>query len=712
MMGTRDLAPMSERDRHHRRQLGFAHLLLVFAVGLGGCRCGLRPVEECRPPACPSDGGTDVDGGKPGVAIAPTFIALVAGSQTSFAGIGGVPPYAFSVVSGGGAIEGTSGLYTAPGSFGTAVVRVTDAIGSHSDADVTVKAALAIVPMTKRLRVGTQFAFSATGGGSPYAFSLVSGAGTLDATTGLYTAPGTAGAAVVRVTDVFGNTAEAGVAVFAALSIAPSSKTLAVGTPFTFTAAGGVAPYAFSVSSGAGTIGATSGVFAAPITGASTVRVTDLEGTTADATVTVNEALTISPATRALNIGDTASFTATGGVGPYAYSLLSGVGSMDAATGLYVAPTSAGSAVVRVTDRDGTTADASITVVGLFAAAVNYSVGSGPLSVTKGHWNADAHEDLAVANRSSSEVSILLGTGIGTFLPATSFSWGSQPTSVTGGDWNADGKTDLAVTLLGSGEVAILLGLGTGAFQPPVTYPVGMHPFSVITGDWNNDGKADLAVANSLSATLSILLGVGDGTFQAASVVPAPGTSPHCVTGGDWNGDGKADLALTGWPNGNDDLSIYLGVGDGTFLPPAHHSVGAQAYAVASGDWNGDGKPDLAVTDASGIFTDTVNIFIGNGDGTFQPPTKLGTGGAPTAVVTSDWNGDGKADLAIANYNSGSVSILIGVGNGTFTSRVNYPSGAGSESIAHGDWNGDGKPDLAIANNGANNISILLNTSL
>ncbi|MGH9316094.1 MAG: FG-GAP repeat domain-containing protein, partial [Thermoanaerobaculia bacterium] len=130
-------------------------------------------------------------------------------------------------------------------------------------------------------------------------------------------------------------------------------------------------------------------------------------------------------------------------------------------------------------------------------------------------------------------------------------------------------------------------------------------------------------------------------------------------------------------------------------------------YSIAVGDFNGDGKPDLATANTG----DGVSILLGNGDGTVQAAVNYGVGTAPLSVAVADFNGDGKADLGIANFSSGNVSILLGNGNGTFQPVVNYGAGSGPRFLAAGDFNGDGKPDLAVANQNSNDLSVLLATS-
>src|SRR5215467_14580046 len=246
------------------------------------------------------------------------------------------------------------------------------------------------------------------------------------------------------------------------------------------------------------------------------------------------------------------------------------------------------------------------------------------------------------------------------FSPQTEYVAASKngPSSIAVGDFNGDGKLDLAVCNFGDWNIYVLLGNGDGTFQAARSVYFasgGGFPWYVVTADFNGDGRLDLAVSNYGDNSLSVLLGNGDGTFQAPQTTPV-GTNPAQVVVGDFNGDGKPDLAVSSVANGT--VSVLLGKGDGTFLPPLVAPVGANPWYFAVGDFNGDGKLDLAVSDygcpldCNSSPSNTVTVLLGNGDGTFLPAPSLTVGNGPAGVAVGDFNGDGRQDLAVANVNA------------------------------------------------------------
>jgi hypothetical protein len=228
--------------------------------------------------------------------------------------------------------------------------------------------------------------------------------------------------------------------------------------------------------------------------------------------------------------------------------------------------------------------------------------------------------------------------------------------------------------------------------------------YSIVSADFNGDGKLDLATETGDS--ISILLNNGDGTFAPPFQVALLPGLPHSLAVGDFNGDGKLDLAVAFDPNSGStggEVAVLLNEGHGTFATPAIYAVGGWVNSVAVADFNGDGKPDIAVPKSGpGLPWDDgfVSILLNNGDGTFTPSSTYAVGGTPDTIVAADLNGDGKPDLATADWGSSTTSVLISNGNGTFSSAASYPTMAYPNSIIAADLNGDGKLDLVTEGQG------------
>ncbi len=353
------------------------------------------------------------------------------------------------------------------------------------------------------------------------------------------------------------------------------------------------------------------------------------------------------------------------------------------------------------------------------------AISSSPASQVTGDFNGDGIPDLALLSATNSvgaAITILFGKGDGTFTagPTTQSTVMSDINyPLVAADFNGDGKIDLAF-LSWSGvpneTLTILLGNGDGTFSAPATVPINQASEGgdgvtgwLIAADFNGDGKIDLAAAGDYieQGGVTVLLGNGDGTFNGPGTILQPGLDFNLVATGDFNGDGIPDLVATQYfdPGG---AYVFLGKGDGTFANVAT-TLATERFAtsIVVGDFNQDGKLDLAFGYSSGV-----GVYLGNGDGTFTQATGSPLTGAGISLVAGDFNHDGKLDLAgIDNYND-LIDLYLGVGDGTFTAVSTTPAASqvfiGPFSIVAADFNEDGVPDLAMLTDNQATASILL----
>jgi hypothetical protein len=295
-------------------------------------------------------------------------------------------------------------------------------------------------------------------------------------------------------------------------------------------------------------------------------------------------------------------------------------------------------------------------------------IGLGALgvAVTVADFNHDGRADLAVTfdDIEGRGLAIYLGNGDGSFstLPSDTLgSWDGAGT-VLAGDFNADGKLDLALPVDVQGVVGlwVFLGNGNGTFaSTPVTSYEGIWSNAddrwIVEGDFNNDGILDIAADNFTSQPVEILLGTGNGTFSPAPSQPAmTAVSPQSAALVDFNGDGILDLALS--DSGSTSLTVLLGHNDGTFTQQAvEPDAGQTTTYIASADFNGDGKPDLALVDSA----NSILIYLGNGDGTFQTGLETAVESGPSELAIGDFTSDGRLDLAVDYSSSNAISLLL-----------------------------------------------------
>jgi hypothetical protein len=384
----------------------------------------------------------------------------------------------------------------------------------------------------------------------------------------------------------------------------------------------------------------------------------------------------------------------------------------------------------------------------------------GPLAIAD--LNGDGYPDLIVGNQFSNSVTVLLGDGRGGVLATKNYG-AVSPAGIGIGDFNSDGKLDLAIsgTFSGQTNVQILQGDGDGNIQGAFNYvfqsggSLGSNQ-GVLAADLNNDGRPDIietdasdikndgnnrltvltnsgdyvftklpptevhaGILGGMAAarmtgsgnldlivagfnTLSVLPGMGDGTFGTPLILNIE-NGFHVLAIGDFNLDGKLDVAFTRADPSDLQLrnfGVLLGKGNGTFNPLVTLGATGGVNGLTVGDFNGDGKPDIAAADVlSGGGPGEVDFFMGNGDGTFTIGATPFVGVYPGPMAAADLDGDGKLDLVVGNTgngNAGSLTVLYGSGTGAFPTSVTFPLGSALTDLAVGDFDGDGFKDIAV----------------
>jgi uncharacterized protein YjdB len=382
-----------------------------------------------------------------------------------------------------------------------------------------------------------------------------------------------------------------------------------------------------------------------------------------------------------------------------------------------------------------------------FKAPVEFIAGIHPFNLAIGDFDGDGKADIAALNVTSNTVSVFRNTSssgtitCSSFADKIDFATGIQPFGITVGDVDGDGKLDIVVANDISNTVSVFYNTTSGStidcnsFADKVDFATGVNPVSVALGDIDGDGKPDIVAANYYSSTVSVLRNTSvaggiNGNSFAPKVDLAAGNHPYCVAVGDIDGDSKPDIVVAN--NSDNTISVYRNIASrgtingSSFSTRVNFAAGTQPYAISIADIDGDGKPDVEVTNA---VSRTVSVFRNRtmrgviDTSSLASKVDFGTGVMPYSIAIGDIDGDGKADMVVANYgngNPGSTSVSVFrntavtgmITTGSFAARVNIALNDVPRSVAVGDLDGDTKPDLAVACLSSNSVCVMRNSPL
>jgi len=340
-----------------------------------------------------------------------------------------------------------------------------------------------------------------------------------------------------------------------------------------------------------------------------------------------------------------------------------------------------------------------------------FAAGATSAGMASADLNGDGLTDFVIAE--STGLQVVVGTGDNHFITGEFLS--GTPNAIALADVNGDGRPDLIETTSNGNNVLVFLGNGDGTFQIPLSSNANGSQYAAAVGDFNGDGKPDLALIVN-GQQLGVMLGDGTGNFAPPAKLFALGSNPDWISVGDFNKDRKLDVVVANFGlSGPSSISVLLGNGDGTFQPQTNLPLPSEAdpWQVQVADLNGDGNLDIVSSNNNESY---LSIYLGNGNGTFQQPTRVFCAFAPENMVILDFNGDGIPDIAFMSFGESDAGVLAGKGDGTFAPAEFFGANFFPVTIAAGTFAQGGKPGLILVNNGflqqpAVTYTVLRNTS-
>jgi hypothetical protein len=328
----------------------------------------------------------------------------------------------------------------------------------------------------------------------------------------------------------------------------------------------------------------------------------------------------------------------------------------------------------------------------------------GPMSVGIADFDRDGNLDIVFTNSATNTVDVIFGDGHGQFGRRISIPNAQEPERLAIADFNHDGNPDLVITHRTSKDISVVLNDGHGDFREAYRWDAEGRSRWVAAADLNGDNILDFVVACSSAHKLAVLLGRGDGTFDNIREYDTDG-EPSAALVGDFNHDNIPDIVTADYQvSGGKTISLYPGVGDGTFRARQPFRTGPGPLAATAADLNHDGLLDIATAD----FHDGLSVLLATKDG-FAAPRAMKVQSAPGFIAAADFDSDGHLDLLLVAEHSNEAHLYYGDGRGDFPTSQTFTTAAYPDSIAVADLDHDGRLDFVVGAIYGNTLSVYLN---